>query len=100
MFRLPVVEVALDLLREGATPVERGFGPSLLAGRERCTCDAFLIHTLLIPAGVHSHVFVWRVRMPHGSSPCHLFRVSLTQNELMSNRNTTLRRLLRLERLR
>jgi hypothetical protein len=34
MFSLPITEVALDPLREGTTPVERGFRRSLLEGRE------------------------------------------------------------------
>jgi hypothetical protein len=34
MFSLPIAKVAVDLLREGTTPFERGFRRSLLEGRE------------------------------------------------------------------
>ena len=70
MFTPPIEEVALDPLREGTTPVERGFHPSLLEGRERCTRYALLVcagafkrRQLLVLAHISAFPFLctWRV---------------------------------------
>jgi hypothetical protein len=44
-FRPSIAEFALDPLREGTTPVERGLRPSLLEGRERWARHALLLST-------------------------------------------------------
>src|SRR5262245_33591543 len=52
-FRPPNAELALDLLREGTTPVESGFDPSLFERRERSRR-----HALLVSAAARRHLIV------------------------------------------